>query len=67
MCEAKRYRYKNNDMADLECKLNRVPENAGCLIVTVIKVVVTSHTSVIQLFDKNPLQETGHRRDSGLQ
>jgi len=27
-------RYKHSDMADLEAKLQRVPENAGCLIVT---------------------------------
>ena len=27
-------RYRHNDMADLEKKLQKVPENAGCLIVT---------------------------------
>ena len=30
----KMLRFRHNDMADLERKLNRVPENAGCLIVT---------------------------------
>ncbi len=30
----KMLRYRHNDMADLESKLQSVPENAGCLIVT---------------------------------
>ena len=30
----KMLRFRHNDMADLERKLDRVPENAGCLIVT---------------------------------
>lgn len=30
----KMLRYQHNDMADLEKKLQKVPENAGCLIVT---------------------------------
>ena len=31
---AKMLRFNHNDMADLERKLNEVPENAGCLIIT---------------------------------
>ena len=30
----KMLRFRHNDMEDLERKLNRIPENAGCLIVT---------------------------------
>ena len=34
LCKAKKFRYKNNDMQDLEEKLKTIPEDKGILIVT---------------------------------